>query len=59
MSRGRSIFLIFQLCCLAVFLVCSSIRLAILLSANSFMFTRPMTPLWFVVGSWELGVLVV
>ncbi len=41
MSRGRFIFLIFQLCCFAIFLVCSSIRFAIFLSAKSLMLTSP------------------
>jgi len=45
MSRGKSIFLIFQLFCFATFLVLVSIRFAISSSTKFFTFTSPMTPL--------------
>jgi len=57
MSRGRSIFFIFQLCSFAIFLVCSSIRFAMDPSQTPFTFTRPITCLGF--GIWDLGFVVV
>ena len=48
MSNGRSIFLIFQLFCFAISLVCFSIRSAISLFTKSLTLTNPITPLCFV-----------
>ena len=58
MSRGRSIFLIFQLCCFAISFIRFSISFVIFLSQKSFMFTNPKVSLgWFLVfGSWFLVV---